>query len=62
VGNEGKGRGRRHPSRASGETGPAVHQASTGTSTIEILNAEYSNITPSSIPILGSANGMVVVE
>ena len=34
----------------------------TGTSTIEILNAEYSNITPSSIPILGSANGLVVIE
>ena len=34
----------------------------TGTSTIEILNAEYSNITPSPIPILGSANGLVVVE
>ena len=34
----------------------------TGTSTIEILNAEYSNIAPSPIPILGSANGLVVVE
>ena len=34
----------------------------TGTSTIEILNAEYSNITPSSIPIVDSANGLVVVE
>ena len=34
----------------------------TGTSTIEILNAEYSNITPSPIPILGSANGLVVIE
>ena len=28
VGNEGKRRGRRHPSRASGETGPNVHEAS----------------------------------
>ena len=28
VGSEGKRRGRRHPSRASGETGPAVHEAS----------------------------------
>ena len=34
----------------------------TGTSTIEILNAEYSNITPSPIPILGSANGLVVIQ
>ena len=34
----------------------------TGTSTIEILNAEYSNITPSPIPIVDSANGLVVVE
>ena len=34
----------------------------TGTSTIEILNAEFSNITPIPIPILGSANGLVVVE
>jgi len=28
VGSEGEWRGRRHPSRASGETGPAVHEAS----------------------------------
>ena len=28
VGNEGKRRGRRHPSRASGETGPTVLEAS----------------------------------
>ena len=34
----------------------------TGTSTIEILNAEYSNITPSSIPIVDSANGLVVIQ
>ena len=34
----------------------------TGTSTIEILNAEYSNITPSSIPIVDSVNGLVVIQ
>jgi hypothetical protein len=34
----------------------------TGTSTIEILNAEYSNITPNSIPIVDSVNGLVVIE
>ena len=28
VGNESKQRGKRHPSRATGETGPAVHEAS----------------------------------
>ena len=28
VENEGKQRGKRHPNRASGETGPAVHEAS----------------------------------
>ena len=28
VGSEGKRRGRRRPSRASGEAGPAVHEAS----------------------------------
>ena len=28
VGNEGKWRGRRHPSRASAEIRPAVHEAS----------------------------------
>jgi len=33
-----------------------------GTSTIEILNAEYSNITPSPIPIVDSVNGLVVIE